>query len=211
LRRASGIFWPFATVRRAKIEKARPSVDLINRAKIDSAILAVSEISWRKVAMIIAKTADTLSAALPQGEHGYRLVAKRIEALVRDGQLVAQGDIKKWRYSEVRRSGLFYFLIHATPATSSNLKKYGGAHVSCWVHFPHHEGALALAKHYLRKVGWRVEKIEEVRWTIRADMPRKSLQYFDEAAKDGSSFVIHTYPSRSKRKRAQAPSSRKRG
>ena len=31
--------------------------------------------------------------------HSY---AERIEALVREGRLIAQGDITKWRYSEVR-------------------------------------------------------------------------------------------------------------
>jgi hypothetical protein len=30
------------------------------------------------------------------------LIARRIEALVRDGRLVAQGDITNWRHSEVR-------------------------------------------------------------------------------------------------------------
>jgi hypothetical protein len=72
-------------------------------SEIDDAVLAVAEVSWRKVAMIIAKTAERLSGDLPEGDEGYHLVARRIEALVRDGRLVAQGNIKKWRHSEVRR------------------------------------------------------------------------------------------------------------
>jgi len=40
---------------------------------------------------------------LPAGNDRDDLVAQRAEALVLDGRLVAQGDIKKWRFSEVRR------------------------------------------------------------------------------------------------------------
>jgi hypothetical protein len=40
---------------------------------------------------------------LPEGETGLDLIAKRIEVLVQDGRLLAQGDIKKWRHSEVRK------------------------------------------------------------------------------------------------------------
>ena len=53
--------------------------------------------------MVIAKTANTRGINLPEGEDEYKAVAQRIEALVRNGQLEVQGDIKKWRYSEVRR------------------------------------------------------------------------------------------------------------
>jgi len=70
---------------------------------IDNAILAVVEASWKKVAMIIAKTADRLGRDLPEGDERYHLIARRIEALVRDGKLIAQGDITRWRHSEVRR------------------------------------------------------------------------------------------------------------
>jgi hypothetical protein len=74
----------------------------VTALKIDDAILAVAQPSWRKVAMIIVKAAERLGSVLPEGEDGYRLVARRIKALVRDGHLVAQGDVSKWRYSEVR-------------------------------------------------------------------------------------------------------------
>ena len=74
-----------------------PSSDL----QIDEVILSVA--SWRKVAFVIFKVADTMGSHLPEGEAGYNLVAKRIEILVRGGRLLAQGDIKKWRHSEVRK------------------------------------------------------------------------------------------------------------
>jgi hypothetical protein len=70
---------------------------------IDAAILAVVETSWRKVAMIISRSADRLGRDLPEGDDGYQLIAKRIQALVSDGRLTAQGDVTRWRHSEVRR------------------------------------------------------------------------------------------------------------
>jgi len=44
-----------------------------------------------------------MGSDLPEGDAGYNLVAKRIEILVRGGRLLAQGDIKKWGHSEVRK------------------------------------------------------------------------------------------------------------
>jgi hypothetical protein len=65
---------------------------------IDAAILSVASDRWQKVAMIIAKVA-------PPGEssdNDYHQVAERIVALVDDGQLEAEGDVTRWRHSEVR-------------------------------------------------------------------------------------------------------------
>jgi hypothetical protein len=70
--------------------------------QIDEAILSVTEASWTKVAFVINKVADTMGSDLPEGDAAYNLIAKRIEILVRGGRLLAQGDIKKWRHSEVR-------------------------------------------------------------------------------------------------------------
>jgi hypothetical protein len=71
--------------------------------QLDEVILSVTEASWRKVAFVIFKVADTIGSDLPEGDAGYDLVAKRIEIFVRGGRLLAQGDIKKWRHSEVRK------------------------------------------------------------------------------------------------------------
>jgi hypothetical protein len=70
--------------------------------EIDNAILAVAQTSWRKVAMIIVKAAKSLGPDLPDGDVGDDMVAERIEALVGAGRLVSQGDISRWRQSEVR-------------------------------------------------------------------------------------------------------------
>jgi len=71
--------------------------------QIDEIILSVTEASWRKVAVVIIKVADKMGSDLPEGDAGYNLVATRIESLVRGGRLLAQGDIEKWRHSEVRK------------------------------------------------------------------------------------------------------------
>jgi hypothetical protein len=73
---------------------------------IDGAILSVlSAVNgrWQKVAMVIVRVADAIGNDLPEGDDGYQLVGRRIEALVSEGSLVARGNIKNWRFSEVRR------------------------------------------------------------------------------------------------------------
>lgn len=52
--------------------------------------------------MVIARVVDALSHGLPLGDEGYEVISRRIQALVHDGRLVAQGDINNWRFSEVR-------------------------------------------------------------------------------------------------------------
>jgi hypothetical protein len=78
----------------------------LSNSQIDEAVLAATVTSWRKVARVIALVAEALSKNLPQREAGLDLVAGRIEALVQDGRLLAQGDVKKWRHSEVRKPDL---------------------------------------------------------------------------------------------------------
>jgi hypothetical protein len=55
------------------------------------------------VAFVIAKAADEIGNGLPDVDAACDLVAKRIEILVRDGRLLAQGDITQWRRSEIRK------------------------------------------------------------------------------------------------------------
>ena len=76
----------------------------VSNSQIDEAILSATVTSWRKVALVIAMANKTLTNNLPGSEAGLDLVAERIEALIQDGRLLAQGDVKKWRNSEVRKS-----------------------------------------------------------------------------------------------------------
>jgi hypothetical protein len=73
---------------------------------IDEAILSLlpaGDGHCKKVAMVIGRVAEAMGQDLPEGDDGYQLVARRIEGLVSAGRLIAQGDIKNWRFSEVRR------------------------------------------------------------------------------------------------------------
>lgn len=72
-------------------------------SKIDGTILSVVGGRWEKVAMVIATVANAMESDLPDGDDGCRLVARHIETLIRDGRLLAQGDVTNWRFSEVRR------------------------------------------------------------------------------------------------------------
>jgi Protein of unknown function len=74
-------------------------------SQIDEAILSVAVTAWRKVARVIWGAHEILGSNLPEGDAGLDLIAERIEVLVQDGRLLAQGDIKNWRYSEVRKPG----------------------------------------------------------------------------------------------------------
>lgn len=74
----------------------------MNASQVDSVILSAVGQHWTKVAMVIVRVADVLSHGLPSGDEGYEVIARRIEALVRDSRLVVQGDTKNWRFSKVR-------------------------------------------------------------------------------------------------------------
>ena len=66
---------------------------------IDHVVLSLAKDRWRKVAMIIAQSEALLGEMT---ERDCNVVAERIEALVAAGKLEAQGNLKRWRWSEVR-------------------------------------------------------------------------------------------------------------
>ena len=73
--------------------------------QVDDAVIAYLSTAnghWRKVAMVFGRVREALGAEFPDGEAGHELFDRRMAALVRAGSLVAQGDITRWRSSEVR-------------------------------------------------------------------------------------------------------------
>ena len=76
----------------------------MNTSRIEAAILSAVGERWTKVAMVIAKAADAMATDLPTGDERYELISEHIKVLVRAGRLEAQGNMKNWRFSEVRRS-----------------------------------------------------------------------------------------------------------
>jgi hypothetical protein len=73
--------------------------------RIDEAILNAVGERWIKVAMVTARVVDAMGSDLPTGDEGCQLVSQHIEGLVHNGRLAAQGNIKNWRFSEIRRAG----------------------------------------------------------------------------------------------------------
>ena len=76
---------------------------MIPAAEIDRLLPANSDQHWRKVARVIARTMQALEGRGVQIDGGMAdAIDARMKALVNSGQLEAEGDIRKWRYSEVR-------------------------------------------------------------------------------------------------------------
>ena len=74
----------------------------VSHAQIDEAILAATPTRWAKVAFVIAKVEKMFRTDLGV-DIELDPIAERIEALIREGRLAAQGNVKNWRYSEVRK------------------------------------------------------------------------------------------------------------
>lgn len=68
-------------------------MNALNCSQIDEVILSATPTSWAKVARVIVRAGEMLGDNLPKGEAGLDLIADRIEALIHDGRLLAQGDI----------------------------------------------------------------------------------------------------------------------
>ena len=68
--------------------------------QLDALILSTANSRWQKVAMIIAKIGHGLEDIKQPVE--YERIAERIQALADAGHLESQGDVSRWRYSEVR-------------------------------------------------------------------------------------------------------------
>ena len=79
---------------------------MISAAELDELLLSLCGERWRKVARIAAKTYQVLE------DRGVEITGStsaafdaRMAVLVSTGQLEAEGDIKRWRYGEVRLPG----------------------------------------------------------------------------------------------------------
>jgi Protein of unknown function len=64
---------------------------------LDALILSFASERWQKVAKMIAVVSDRAGDGT-----NFDAIADRIRALVDDGKLQAEGDLSRWRFSEVR-------------------------------------------------------------------------------------------------------------
>jgi hypothetical protein len=76
----------------------------MTNSPIDEAILSVVGERWMKVARVIVQAAKAMGGNLSSQAEKYEVIGQHIESLVRDGRLTIQGDVKRWRFSEVRRT-----------------------------------------------------------------------------------------------------------
>lgn len=67
---------------------------------LDDIILSNANARWRKVALVMALTNDRIREI--QLDASLDEIAERIKALVRTGRLESQGNLDRWRHSEVR-------------------------------------------------------------------------------------------------------------
>ena len=79
-------------------ESAAPAVTLDPR--LDAIILSCATAEWCKVAMLIARATDAARAA--SLEAPAQVIAAHIYALAATDRLDVQGNVRRWRASEVR-------------------------------------------------------------------------------------------------------------
>ena len=70
--------------------------------KIDDLILSNVKNYWKKIAMVVAKSANNLQ--MEQIEYTTELIAERINTLIENGVLESRGNVENWRRSEIRLS-----------------------------------------------------------------------------------------------------------
>ena len=72
----------------------------VTAVAIDEPILSCMKPRWQKTAMVVGNaTVRSNEIGLAVSDH---IIAARIEALVEAGFIEDQGDVRKWRHSEVR-------------------------------------------------------------------------------------------------------------
>ena len=93
------------------------------------------------------------------------------------------------------KDGLHFFVIHAAARKGNERHPPGaGAYVSCWINFRLYEGALELAKFYVRNEGWTIRGVDSHTWINGPKhAPRGTVRYYREAIQHGACFVFHEY------------------
>ena len=72
----------------------------VTETELDEAILATTERNWRKMAYIVGTIVEHFKRRATQLD--AEIAAARIQELAKRGRIESQGDLRKWRFSEVR-------------------------------------------------------------------------------------------------------------
>lgn len=79
---------------------------MIPASELDELLLSFCDQHWRKVARIAGQALQALEQRGVELDGSFAdQIDARMAALVASGQLEAAGNIKRWRYSEVRLPG----------------------------------------------------------------------------------------------------------
>jgi len=77
----------------------------------------------------------------------------------------------------------------------SRKENVGGAYVNCWINTDDTEFAEKEARRLIEENKWRAHKIENVSiYDAPEDLAEGQLEFYNEALKDGSCMVYHTWP-----------------
>lgn len=97
---------------------------MISARQIDQLLLAFCETRWRKVARVIGGSFEILEdcGIRPSGTIA-KIIDMRVASLVGSGRLEAQGNIRKWRFSEVRLPDRPSMLQNRIPVSLLRRKK----------------------------------------------------------------------------------------
>jgi hypothetical protein len=72
----------------------------VTESDVDAILFSVLKPQWRKVAAILVRAEE--QCAERDLQISYEVFAARIKALADSDRIEAAGDLRKWRYSEVR-------------------------------------------------------------------------------------------------------------
>ena len=71
-------------------------------SELDAALMASINPRWTKVAMVLGRAMKDPGLSFGEDEDECEVLAVRLEELVASGSVLAQGDVKQWRFCEVR-------------------------------------------------------------------------------------------------------------
>jgi hypothetical protein len=99
---------------------------MISARTLDQLLLSFCDARWLKVARVIGKSFEILelSGIRPSGTIA-KIIDMRMAALVANERLEAQGNIRKWRYSEVRLCDRPSTLPPRIPVSLLRMRKTG--------------------------------------------------------------------------------------
>ncbi|CAA0143134.1 hypothetical protein TM902_120099 [Tenacibaculum maritimum] len=90
------------------------------------------------------------------------------------------------------------FLINVLAKPKKETEQYGevvGAYVSLYIDYKDIEGAIQLAKFYIKEEGWKVVKVEEEYFVLDSseDVEEDQVPLYREALEDGYAIIFNCY------------------